>query len=164
MAKKKPPVTIPPPPPEPVRPGHQKSNRRTAERDKGSPSNRRADGLGSRPQFNPTDEQRNIVTVMVAGGIQQEEIAAAIGISKPTLAKHFKTELKHGLARANAQVVAHLFKQTKDNVRAVEFWLTNRDQARWAHKNKVEGSLDLNMSLEDLVLGSMGKEPKKKAK
>ena len=163
MAKKPPPpTTIQPPPPEPVRPGHRKSNRRTSGRDSG-PSKPRADGKGSRPSYVPRDEDRNIVTVMVAGGIQQREIAAALGIANHTLIKYFKTELKHGLARANAQVVAHLFKQTKDNVRAVEFWLTNRDQSRWAHKQKIDQNVDVNLSLEDLVLMSMGKKevPKK---
>lgn len=99
-----------------------------------------------------------MVVVMVAGGIQQLEIAAALGIGKQALAKHFKTELKHGLARANAQVVSRLFNQTKDNVRAVEFWLTNRDQSRWAHKQKIDQQVDLNVSLEELVLQSLGKK------
>lgn len=161
--KPPPPTTIQPPKPAPVRAGHTKSHRRTAGRDKG-PSKPREDGRGSKPSFQPTKEQRNVVTVMVAGGIQQIEIAAALGIDKSTLAKYFKPELKYGLARANAQVVAHLFNQTKENVRAVEFWLTNRDSGKWAHKQKIDAKMDLNVSLEDLVLGSMGADPKKKGR
>lgn len=159
MRKKPPPTTttIPPPPRAPVRPGHKKSETRTSGRDKG-PSKPRADGKAARPTFQPSAEQRNVVIVMVAGGIQQNEIAASIGITKKTLAKYFKAELKHGLSRANAHVVGNLFRQTKENVRAAEFWLTNRDSGHWAHKQKIDQSIDMNLSLEDLVLMSMGKK------
>ncbi len=90
-----------------------------------------------RKAFVPTDEQRAVVNVMVAGGIQQLAIAEALRIDKTTLAKHFRHELDNGMTQANAQVVARLFKMTNDNVRAVEFWLTNRDKKNWAHTQKV---------------------------
>ena len=112
---------------------------------------RPCNGKKGMPPFIPTEEQRRVVMVMVAGGIQYLEIAAALKIGTTTLKKHFRDELNHGLTRANTQVVAHLYNQTKVNVRAAEFWLTNRDSSRWAHKQRIDGTMDLNISLADRV-------------
>lgn len=114
------------------------------------PRANRAKG-GGMPPFVPSDEQRSIVRVMVAAGIQQNQIAAALKIERTTLAKHFRDELDNGMVQANAQVVANLFRQTKLNVRAAEFWLTNRDSRRWAHKQRIDGSMDLNVGLADRI-------------
>jgi DNA invertase Pin-like site-specific DNA recombinase len=49
-----------------------------------------------RPSYEPTNEARKMVRLMVAGGILQERIAGALGISRPTLAKHFRAEIDSG--------------------------------------------------------------------
>ena len=46
-----------------------------------------------RPAFAPTDKHRGQVEAMVVCGIPETEIAAALGISAPTLRKHFRTEI-----------------------------------------------------------------------
>jgi hypothetical protein len=61
------------------------------------------------PTFQPTDKQRGQVEAMARYGIPQDEIARAIGISRPTLLKHFVEEIHTGATKANAQVGEFLF-------------------------------------------------------
>jgi AraC-like DNA-binding protein len=49
-----------------------------------------------------------MVKVMVAGDIKQKDIAGVLGISRPTLRKHFRREIDTGMAEIQAQVVASL--------------------------------------------------------
>lgn len=58
-----------------------------------------------RPEFVPTDEQREKVLVLKAGGMSQEAIAEAVGISVPTLTKHFPSELDRATAKVRADVL-----------------------------------------------------------
>lgn len=51
-------------------------------------------GKMGRAAFVPTDEQRARVREMVGRGVVQEDVAEALGISKPTLRKYFGAELK----------------------------------------------------------------------
>jgi len=57
-----------------------------------------------RPTFEPTDRHRGQVEAMVACGIPENEIAVAIGISEPTLRKHFKTEIDVGMTKVKLNV------------------------------------------------------------
>jgi hypothetical protein len=63
-----------------------------------------------RPAFQPTEEQRKSVEVMVGLGIPEEDIRLTIRdrndkpISKNTLRKHFKIELETAAAKMNAKV------------------------------------------------------------
>src|SRR5271168_3845877 len=61
------------------------------------------------PPFQPTDRQRGQVEAMARYGIPQAEISRAVGISEPTLRKHFRGELDTGLTKANAQVGEFIF-------------------------------------------------------
>jgi hypothetical protein len=64
----------------------------------------------SRPQFNPTQEQRALVKSMAAMGIPHEDIARKIGVRSPkTLRKHFHDELDLGAMEANYKVLKTLF-------------------------------------------------------
>lgn len=72
-----------------------------------------------RPKFRPTDEQRDQVEILVSGGMTHEDIATAIGISKPTLEKHFRDELAHGGPKKRAEVLGMLYAAArKGNVTA----------------------------------------------
>ena len=64
--------------------------------------------VGGRPSFKPTDEQRRLVKMMVSGGIPHPDISRCLGISEPTLRKHFRNELDIGMAEAQTQAVARL--------------------------------------------------------
>jgi hypothetical protein len=62
-----------------------------------------------RPTFVPTERDRGQVEAMTRYGIPVAEIARVIGITKPTLFKHFREELDVGLTKANAQVGEFIF-------------------------------------------------------
>jgi hypothetical protein len=57
----------------------------------------------------PNDETRAEVAALASFGIPQEDIAAYIGISKPTLAKYYPEELKISSIKANGEVGKYLF-------------------------------------------------------
>src|SRR5690349_11492477 len=58
-----------------------------------------------RKEFAPTDDGREKVRVLKAGGMSNEAIAEAIGISEPTLRKHFPSELDRGTAKVRADLL-----------------------------------------------------------
>ena len=62
-----------------------------------------------RPPFEVTDELRNKVSVLRAGGMEYAEIASAIGCSERTLRAHFLPELKAGAASKKAEMIAAMF-------------------------------------------------------
>lgn len=90
-----------------------------------------------RPQHVPTDRDRKQVEVMSGMGITHEDIARVIGISSPTLRRHYATELRTGATRANVEVAASLYRQATDkakpNVIAGIFWLKAR--AGWRDRD-----------------------------
>lgn len=75
--------------------------------------------LRGRPAFNPTAAHRRQVEMMLSVGTSADMIARAIGITEPTLRKHFREELANGLARRQLEVLSLLFKSArKGNVSA----------------------------------------------
>ena len=61
-------------------------------------------------RFEPTGEQRNLVTMAAAVGLPHEEIAELLRVSRNTLEKHFDEELSLGTLQANLRVGNNLFK------------------------------------------------------
>lgn len=88
------------------------------------PRRRQAERAG-RPEHVPTDESRERVEVLIAGDMRQWQIAAALGISVPTLAEHYAAELEHGRSRKRAAVLEALYKAGVEggNVAALKAWL-----------------------------------------
>jgi len=77
-----------------------------------------------RPQFQPTNEQRSQCAILAAARMSEENIAAALGVSRPTLRKHFADELTAGAAKCNAAVLEQLYRTAMDgNVAALRLWL-----------------------------------------
>ncbi len=119
------------------------------------------------PTHIPTDEQRHLVEVLVAGGTPKTTIARAMGIGMNTLRRHYKVELECGLELANAKVVRRLFRLIEQgSTPATIFWLKAR--AGWKEgqilevKQKTEVAydysklteqerIDLRISLEKAV-------------
>lgn len=66
-----------------------------------------------RPAFKPTAANRRKVEELVSCGVSQDDCARALGITKPTLVKHFEEELANGVARKRAEVIAMLYKQAR---------------------------------------------------
>lgn len=99
--------------------------------------------MTGRPEFNPSDAQRKRVSILAAGGMAHEQIAAAIGISRTTLLKHFDGELTKGAADRKAEVLDALFKAAKKgNVAAQKAFLQRADgevkSGRTGHLGKKE--------------------------
>lgn len=94
--------------------------------------------LGGRPPVRPTAEQRKTVKAMTACGISQAEVCLIMGISKPTLHKHYRHELDTAMAQANAAVGKTAFKLATSGkcVAATIFWAKTR--MGWTEKQSVE--------------------------
>lgn len=105
-----------------------------------APKNPLARGPGGRPSFAPTDKDRSFVRAMVMAGIQQDRVAEVIDIAPKTLRKHFRDELDLGMDKANATVVANLYRQAiKDDFRSIPaaiYW--TKAQMGWSDKSQVE--------------------------
>lgn len=79
---------------------------------------------GGRPPHQPTAELRDRVEILLASGMPAFRVAAAIGISVPTLRVHYADELLHARARREAQVKEALFRAALGgNVSAQKAWL-----------------------------------------
>jgi hypothetical protein len=57
----------------------------------------------------PTDKTRSEVSALASFGVPQEDIAKYIGVSHPTLRKHYPDELGFSSIKANATVGKYLF-------------------------------------------------------
>lgn len=83
-----------------------------------------------RPAHEPNDKTRDQVQTMAGYGIPHAEIARLVGISEPTMRKHYEHELDTGATKANAMVAQTLFQKTQGNgpgaVAAAIFWLKAR--------------------------------------
>lgn len=86
-----------------------------------------------RPRHDPDPLERRQVEALAGYGVPESESAAMIGIDAKTLRKHYRHELDHGHAKANAKVAENLFRKAtgdgRESVTAAIFWLKAR--ARW---------------------------------
>ena len=85
----------------------------------------------ARPRYQPVEADRGKVEAMVAYGIPQEEIAATLDISHPTLRRYFKREIQTGTQKANAKIAESLYNAAikgkgQPAVTAAIFWLKCR--------------------------------------
>jgi hypothetical protein len=64
-----------------------------------------AKGRSGRPEFTPSALQREEVEILVAAQATQQAIANYIGVSLPTLRKHFADELEFGADRKNLKLI-----------------------------------------------------------
>ena len=81
-----------------------------------------------------------MVSTMCAAGIPQASIAKALGLSEPTLRRHYRHELDNGGILATAKVAANLFRMAtgegREAVTAAIFWMKTR--AGWKETAAVE--------------------------
>lgn len=89
------------------------------------------------PEHKPTQKDRGKVEAWVASGATQDTIAKLLGISVPTLEKHYRTELDDGMNLANAKIAGKLYEAADKGcpIRQM-FWLKCR--ARWKERHEVE--------------------------
>lgn len=80
----------------------------------------------SRPEFKPTDELREKVSIWRAGGMSKDDIALALDIDVKTLTKHFSHELDVVSARKKADVLESQFRAARrGNVAAQRAFLAS---------------------------------------
>ena len=85
---------------------------------------RRADKMRG---WQPSSQQRRAISVAAAAGLNQEQIAGAIGVRHETLSKHCRKELADGAAMINAKVASKLFtKCMRGDTIALIFWAKAR--------------------------------------
>ena len=88
----------------------------------------------------PNDATRLQIEGMAGAGIPQASIAKAIGLSEPTLRKHYRHELDNGGTLATAKIAGNLFRMAtgegREAVTAAIFWLKTR--AGWKETAAVE--------------------------
>ena len=103
-----------------------------------------------RKAYKPTNENRAKVEKLAAAGIRYEDIALFLDITRPTLDKYYKKELKIGHIKANAAVASKVYQEAiNGNMTAALFWLKTR--AGWRETQKVEMSADVNTELNGKV-------------
>lgn len=82
------------------------------------------------PPFEPTDEQRRDVEAWIKAGLTADGIADLLNISRSTVDRHFKRELKVSRLKVQAAIGASLVqKALRGNLTAQIFYL--RTQAKW---------------------------------
>lgn len=101
---------------------------------------RKRDARGRIAAFVPNESQREMVKTLHAVGMPHATIAKGIGIDQQTLAKHFRDELDHAAAEADAKVAGTMFRIAtdlthKDVQRAAQFWLQAR--AKWRTQSEI---------------------------
>lgn len=122
------------------------------------------------PRFEPTEEEREIVKGLAAYGLKPSQIVSAVRrpkgykggdgelypISVPTLKKYFREELETAELTANNNVAKALYdtavdRSHKNHVQAAIFWLQAR--AGWKTQAQVtnDGTIDFNLTSEDLA-------------
>lgn len=83
-----------------------------------------------RAPHEPTPASRKQVEALAAYGIPQDAICKVVGVSLPTLHKHYRDELDTAMSKANARVAESLFKKATgdgtQSVTAAIFWLKTR--------------------------------------
>ncbi len=81
--------------------------------------------VGGRPEYAPTKAIRKRVAIAAGAGMSHEEIAIGLGISRPTLEKHFEYELSHGAYAKRLEVLEAMHKAAaKGNVSAAREYLS----------------------------------------
>ena len=90
----------------------------------------------SRPQHKPTPETTAQARTLAGLGVPQEDICRLIGVSLPTLHRHYRAALDIGMAQANATVSKRLFDMTATVPAAAMFWCKTR--MGWKEKAAIE--------------------------
>jgi DNA-binding CsgD family transcriptional regulator len=101
---------------------------------------RKGSSRAGRPEHVPTDETRERVEILIAGGMMQWQIAAALGISEPVLRDRYATELDAGRSKKTAMVIEAQFKAAVEdgNVAAQKAWLSRPSALEDAPPPKTE--------------------------
>lgn len=98
----------------------------------------------ARPTKEPTDEQRKQVQTLSGYGLNHEQIARMLEMTRPTLTKHFKKELERGKDLAYSQALNSLFYNIKKGKEASIFFYL-KTQHGWREKEQIDVNLVRNV-------------------
>lgn len=108
----------------------------------------------ARPPYKPSPEERAKVRMMALNGVNQDDIAATIGIARKTLAKAFAAELTQSTHELNAKVAGKLYQLCMEGeISAIIFWL--KCKARWNQKAGEDSSSTDAGSVIEFIKGRM---------
>jgi len=95
-----------------------------------------------RPPHEPTETTTSVVEALAMQGWPKVDIAEAIGISKPTLNKHYADILESAQVMANAQVVQTAFEMATSGASPsmTRYWLNCRTD--WQPSENVDITSD----------------------
>jgi hypothetical protein len=104
-----------------------------------------------RPEFVPSDKDREMVEKLANWGVAEHHIAPLIGdgIHLHTLRKHFMTELERGRAKASAGIGQTLYQKAMAGDVASLIWWT-KTQMRWTEAPRqieVSGNISITDAL-----------------
>ena len=111
----------------------------------------------------PSEATRAMVQTLSGFGIKYEDIALYLGITRPTLDKYYKNELRLGTIKANSTIAETLYKKARDgDTTACIFWLKTRAGWREVQKMELEGEvkekLEMKTTLADLMVKNYTKK------
>jgi hypothetical protein len=104
-----------------------------------------------RPEFEPSEKDREMVEKLANWGVAEHHIAPLVGdgIHLNTLRKHFMTELERGRAKASAGIGQTLFQKAMAGDVASLIWWT-KTQMRWTEAPRqieVSGNISITDAL-----------------
>ena len=104
-----------------------------------------------RPEFVPSDKDREMVEKLANWGVAEHHIAPLIGdgINTTTLRKYFMTELERGRAKASAGIGQTLYQKAMSGDVASLIWWT-KTQMRWTEAPR-QIELSANISITDAL-------------
>ncbi|MBB5535048.1 hypothetical protein [Rhizobium giardinii] len=86
--------------------------------------------MRGRPAHKPDAMKRRFVETLAGAAVPQAEVAAALGVTVPTLRKHYRLEIQRGGALVEAKLVSNLLRLASGSdgvaVRAIAFALRAR--------------------------------------
>lgn len=89
----------------------------------------------------PTEKTKGEVLAFAGFGVKHEDIAKYLGITKPTLYRHYREELDTGAIKANSAVARTLYRIAMDgNPQACMFWLKTRAGWRETDRHEITGA------------------------
>lgn len=107
--------------------------------------------------YETNEQHRNLVRLLVAGGITYDRIAAAIDISESTLKRHYRQEIKVGQTEIDLLAVSALVRAMrgtgKEAVIAAKWW--NQARMGWSEKITIDDpGANVPMRVEIELVGS----------
>ena len=98
-------------------------------------------------KFIPTKAEREEVARLISVGITQDQVAMVIGITKPTLEKHFRDELDTAMITAHGKIGKKIFALAMAGDKILLMFYA-KTQMGWKETNVFEGNPDAPLAIK----------------